>query len=70
MGRKAKYPKRSKAAVIMHLEHYVCKISEQQDRLEGARFAELEYLETLYRSIAKNLRKVAQEMREVSNDKP
>lgn len=70
MGRKAKSPKRSHSAVIMHLENYVCEISEQQDRLEGSRFADLEYLETLYRSIAKNLRKIAKEMREVANDRP
>lgn len=64
------HPKRSHSAVIMHLEKYICEISEQQDRLEGARFAELGYLETLYRSIAKNLRAIAKEMREVANDKP
>ena len=70
MGRRAKSPKRSHSAVIMHLETYICEISEQQDRLEGARFADLKYLETLYRSIAKDLRAIAKEMREVANDKP
>ncbi len=69
MARRA-HPKRSHSAVIVHLENFICEISEQQDRLEGARFAELEYLETLYRSIAKDLHKIAKEMHEIANKKP
>ncbi len=62
-------PKRSKAAVKMQLEEYICRISIENSRLGGARFRELPELEQLYKETAKRLRIISREMCEIANDR-